>query len=517
MKAIYVCCIADPYLDVAVRLKEEKGIEPVYWIGAIGSSQEDVETPLKNAFPNITYHGYIEAWHGVFPKEVEDVYSEEGIEIDFLKRFMPEEFQSLSMMDRLDYDRKSFNFMERERFFIMLVRKWMAVFRLYKPDIVIAANNPHRVFDHVLYLLCKYRGIRFISSMYTHFVGRMIMLDDFRKTNIIGEIMDDAYMHNMQKEVSISSLPKDIQENYNRLHKSYQDAKPYYMNSFDKQNAQNKNYLFLFRRFLKGHSLFKGENSLLNGQKRTIYKNGALKPEDWHFSLWEWYSMRKKADKYKEFLLNHYSSISENPTLDVPYVAFFLHYQPEENTCPNADIFANQYLCILSLLKNLPKDVMIYVKEHPHQFMSHRQGQTRRIKEFYDDMAAIPRVKLINFSMDSFSLMENALAVSTVAGTAGWEAAVKGKPVIVFGISWYERMKGVLRVTDDESAKHIYEFIQNYKFDNHSILAYLSTFAQKSYTAYNYFGYKELTGYTHEESVENIYNALNAVIFKKDK
>ena len=86
----------------------------------------------------------------------------------------------------------------------------------------------------------------------------------------------------------------------------------------------------------------------------------------------------------------------------------------------------------------------------------------------------------------------------------------------MYGMSWYVRMKGVMRVTDDESAKHVYEFIQNYKFDNQAVLAYLYTFAQKSYTGYNYKGYKELTGYTHEESVDNIFNALKGVIFKEE-
>lgn len=513
MRAVYICCIGDPYLDVAIRLKKEKDIEPIYWIGDMASTHDDTMEILKKEFPGVPFQGYFEAWHGVFLHDVEEAYLAEGIDIDFMRRFVSEEIQSLSMMDREDYDRQGFNFMERERFFITLARKWMAFFRLYNPDIVIAANNPHRIFDHVLYLVCKYKGIKYITSMYTQMVGRMLMLEDFRKPNCVGEIIDEAYARNLKKDIEVASLPKDIQDNYNRLHKGYEDAKPYYMASFDKLNSKNKNMLFLFRRFMKGHSWLSGKNSIINGQKRTIYKNAKYRPEDWHFSIWEWYSMRKKADKYKKYLFNHYNSISENASLEVPYVAFFLHYQPEENTCPNADIFANQYLCILTLLRNLPENVMIYVKEHPHQFMSHMQGHTKRIKEFYDDLAAIPRVKLINFSMDSFSLMSNAIAVSTVAGTAGWEAAVKGKPVIVFGISWYERMKGVLRVTDDESAKGIYDFIQNYKFDNHAILAYLQTFAEQSYTAYNYVGYKELTGYTHEESVENIYNALCGVIF----
>lgn len=518
MRAVYVSCIADPYLDVAINLKKEKDIEPIYWIGDIDSAKEDddVKKAVLETFPGISYQGYFDAWHGVFNREIEEKANTEGIDVDFLRNYASQEFQALSMMDRLDYDRKSFCFMERERYFIRLVRMWMAMFDIYKPDIVIAANNPHRVFDYVLYLVCKYRSVRFISSTYTRIMGRMLMVEDFANPHCIADIFDEAYEKALQKKLTMESLPDDIRKSIDKLSQSYDKAKPYYMSSFVRLNSKNKNLWFLLQRFMKYHSLF-GDNSIFKGQKLTIYKNSKYKIEDWRFSLWKWYAMRRDANKYRKKLYNHYCSLVEEVSLDVPYVIFFLHYQPEENTSPNGDIFVNQYLCILTLLKNLPNNVMVYVKEHPHMFMSHRQGQTKRIRDFYDDLAAIPRVRLVNFAQDSYSLIDKAMAVSTVTGTVGWEAAVRKKPVILFGLIWFERMPGVIRVYDEKDAKRIYDFIKNFRYDEHAMLAYLEVFAQKSYTAYNYSGRKALTGYSHDNSVNNISKALKNIIFKDEK
>ena len=55
-------------------------------------------------------------------------------------------------------------------------------------------------------------------------------------------------------------------------------------------------------------------------------------------------------------------------------------------------------------------------------------------------------------NIDSFPLIANSKAVATVTGTVGWEAMVRRKPVLVFGLSWYEKYAGVLKIVDEKSA-----------------------------------------------------------------
>ena len=514
MNAIYSCCIADPFLKVAQKLELEFYLKPVYWIGDImsGNPASTDEDLVRDAYPALPFQRYLDAWRGVFPDEIERKATETYLEIDFLRIFSSEELQALSMMDRLDYDRHSFIYMERERYYISLVKKWLACIDLYKPDVVISAVNPHRVFDYVLYLVCKHKKIRYISFQWSMERGRIYPLEYFSEKDVMNRLLDDDYELNLKKDTHEFELPDDIKKNYLSLTSDYETAIPKYMKVHNVDDKNNRNMFFLMKRFMSSHKIFGKDSMFIVGQTQTIYKNRNYSLEHSRFSVWEWYKKRKETFKYNHYLHDYYCSHTTDVSLEVPFVIFFLHYQPEATTSPNGDIFANQFLCIETLLKYTPKEVYVYVKEHPNQFMAHMQGHTKRIKEFYDDLISNPRVKLVPFEKDSFSLMSNALAVSTITGTVGWEAAVRKKPVIIFGLIWYERLKGVLRVYDDESASKIYEFIVNYKYDEHAILAYLYTFSQHSFLAYHYKGYKEYSGISEQMSVENISNALKKLL-----
>ena len=119
-------------------------------------------------------------------------------------------------------------------------------------------------------------------------------------------------------------------------------------------------------------------------------------------------------------------------------------------------------------------------------------------------MIKSPRVKLMPLELDTYSLMRNAKAVATVTGTVGWEALMHRIPVIIFGMIWYEKMPGVMRVTDSASAMNIMDFINNYSYDEHKILAYLMAFAENSFKAYHYAGRKRRTTIDEETCVNNL-------------
>ena len=513
MNVLYSCCIADPFVDVANKLMLDYNMNPVYWIGDINSAKYKSEDPhyIKSTFPNVEYQAYFDAWHGVFPKCVEEKASSSYISIDFLRHFSSQELQALSMMDRLDYDRYSFSYLERERYYLCLIKKWMACIDLFNIDIVISANNPHRVFDYVLYLVCQSRNIKFVSFQFSLDAGRIYPVVDFSNNKALANIIDKDYKDILNKNISINDLPEDIINCYQKLTKDYKTARPSYMAEHDIDDVKNKNFFYLGKRFVRNHSLL-GENSLFKGQKMTIYKNRDYCLENTRFSLWQWSSKRIKVLRYSKELLNYYKSITSEIDLNCDYIIFFLHYQPEETTSPTGDIFANQFICIETILKNTPDSVYIYIKEHPNQFMSHMQGHTKRIKEFYYDLIKNPRVRFVPFEMDSFTLMTNALAVSTITGTVGWEAAVRKKPVVIFGLVWYERMKGVLRVIDDNTASQIYNFIISYKYDEQSVLSYLYAFSKHSILAYHYQGYKEKYSYSHDETVNLLTTSIKKII-----
>ncbi|WP_321307531.1 hypothetical protein [Marinifilum fragile] len=501
MRVIYNTCILDPWAQVAKKLQDEHGYEPVYWVGYDKAFDNSGEV-IPKMFPDAIFHPYWDAWKGIFPKEIEEKYSESYVDLDFLKSNAFQELQAIKMMDRMDYDRYSFNFMERERLFLNLIKYWTACIKNCKPDIVISPVLPHRIYDYVLYALCKYYDIKYVCFQYTLTPGRVFAVSDIFS---IGEIFDKDYELMSNQDIKKENLPKEILDAYEKVKSDYSVARPAYMGRHDVMDKKAMKISFLAKRFLK-HEISKG--FLKHGIKNTYYKNRKYSIENTQFNILHYTLKRKITHRYNRALKKHYTSLTSQVDFDAPYVIFFPHYQPEATTSPGADIFVNQRLCIEALLKNTPKDYYIYVKEHPNQFMSHMQGHTSRIKEFYDDLVKNPRVKFVPFDIDSYTLIRGAKAVSTITGTAGWEAMVQKKPVIIFGIIWYEKYSGVLRITNEKSASKITSFIENYKYDEQNLLAYLAAFAKNSIKAYHYIKVKEKIDISEEECLNNLTNEV---------
>ena len=101
-----------------------------------------------------------------------------------------------------------------------------------------------------------------------------------------------------------------------------------------------------------------------------------------------------------------------------------------------------------------------------------------------------------------------------MCGTVGWESIVHKKPVILFGVSWYENYtKGVLRIKSEEDVLHIHEFIENYEYDDHSLKAYLAAVSKNTSVAY-YFkaNGKNSLNLSEEDCINNIINAITKKI-----
>lgn len=508
MRVIYNTCIADPWAKVAQKLQKEYGFEPVYWIGYEYFEDDNSKEIIPKLFPNAIYQPYYDAWKGIFPAEITQKYSEAYINIDFLRNFGVYELQAIKMMDRLDYDRYSFNFMERERHFLNLVKYWTACIEVCKPDIVISALLPHRVYDYVLYLLCKFYNIKYVCFQYTLCPERVFAVSDIFS---IGNLLDKDFELYRQRNLTEQDLPQEIYDVLKKVRSDYSIAAPSYMAVHPVLDKKASKLSFLGKRFINHNNLLGPDSFLKKGLTKTYYKNKKYSLENTHFNLLELVLNRKKTFKYNKALKKYYSSLTSKPDYSVPYIMFFPHYQPEATSSPGGDIFVNQRLCVETLLKHTPKDYYIYIKEHPNQFMSHMQGHTSRIKEFYDDLAILPRVKLIPFEIDSYTLIRNAKAIATITGTVGWEAMVQKKPVIAFGIIWYEKYSGVLRITDEASATRITHFIETYQYSESDLLAYLMAFSKNTVKAYHYIGRKKKVNIPEEECIDNLIKEIRRV------
>lgn len=510
--AFYINCIADPWIKVAIELKEKDGINPVYWNGF--APNDDSDALVAKHFPGALYSEDYNAWRGIFPKEIQERSVNAYIDVDFLRKYASNELQAIKMMDRLDWDLYSLNFQERQRIFRNMIRSWIAAIEWLKPDVVISATMPHHVSDYALYLLCIERNIPYLFPERTAFPGRYIIPDNLYT---IGSVLDSAFMEGLHKtdEVLLKELPDDVRGRFIKLKDDYAKGAPAFMAREVRTSKKYAslwglaNHFFAYFRNPGPHQPLFGKEGMLYHGVKVYYRKDKTWIEDAKFSLWKFCFMHQSAGRNKQKLYSYYKSLTSDVNPSDRYVFFGLHYQPENTSNPGGDIFVDQRLAIDLLLKYLPDDYKVYVKEHPHQYLKQRDGQTCRIKEFYDDLSKHPRIKLLDVNEGTFNLIQNSVAVATLKGTIGFEAMVYGKPVINFGVSWFEQFPGVLRITDENSASSMYSFIRNYQYDEHKLLAYLWALGQKSYYAYYYKGY--MSEVVKQEAAEAIQTWVKTV------
>lgn len=134
------------------------------------------------------------------------------------------------------------------------------------------------------------------------------------------------------------------------------------------------------------------------------------------------------------------------------YVYFPLHLQPEMTTDVLGEKYTDQLLAIEKLHKILPDDWYIYVKENPKQ-KSYMRG-----RYFFERLSLIPNVVFVDRTVDTYKLMESAQFVSTITGTAAWEAITGGKNALIFGRVWFDHFPGIFRFEEIESIREILQY-----------------------------------------------------------
>ena len=142
----------------------------------------------------------------------------------------------------------------------------------------------------------------------------------------------------------------------------------------------------------------------------------------------------------------------ENVDFSQKFVYFPLQLQPELTTSTLGGVYCDQLLAIEKLSNMIPKEWFIYVKENPKQLSDYRG------KFFFERLSLISNAKYISKEVNSFDLIDKCQFVSTVTGTAGWEAITANKCCVVFGKTWYQEFQGIFKYKEDLNYKNIIEF-----------------------------------------------------------
>lgn len=168
-------------------------------------------------------------------------------------------------------------------------------------------------------------------------------------------------------------------------------------------------------------------------------------------------------------LLKHYNKISTKDIGDKKYIYYSLHFDPEALTMARSCI-SSQIALIKILSDSVPDDVYIYVKDHPlftklnTKEFSYYLINMRRFRsiEFYDEIAKMRNVRLVNLEASSEELVKNSMAISSISGSVIPENIVNyKKPIIMFDnkISPVGMVEDIFKVRSTKECKDAIEKI----------------------------------------------------------
>jgi len=133
----------------------------------------------------------------------------------------------------------------------------------------------------------------------------------------------------------------------------------------------------------------------------------------------------------KKLVINEFQQVEKIKNFEGKYAIYFLHYQPEMNTVPEAGIYADQYQAIHKIASALPFDVKLIVKEHPSTF-SKRCDRRWRPFGFYKRLTQLKNVYMCPADQDTFQLIDGALFISSISGVSLTEALARRKAIVHF-------------------------------------------------------------------------------------
>jgi hypothetical protein len=194
------------------------------------------------------------------------------------------------------------------------------------------------------------------------------------------------------------------------------------------KNKQKRKNVFL--RKIKSIFTF-GSYVLSNTLKK---EKEILYPKFWSYTL------DKLTLKYRFLQTNRLIKFSKiDEIMDVKYVYFPLHYEPELVLLVQSQDYLDQLNTIQNISRNLPSNVQLVVKDHPIMV-------GRRKPEFYKTILGIPNIVLVDAKENSIDIIKASLGIITIIGSAGMEGFFHNKPVITLSDAFFNFLPSVKKI-----------------------------------------------------------------------
>lgn len=292
--------------------------------------------------------------------------------------------KNLSLLwSRFSYRTQLFNFssVHRNRVESELVNLAFDFFKENKIGKIIFAYEPHILPIYILKKVARYLNVECYTMTISPFPWLMMCRDDSGKIVKL----------NSNDKLAYKSVNCFISEKLD----SYEVAKPYYERNTEKLPSG----VDAFRWLLK-----KGTRKL----GRSLLQLRLLK-------------------SYKGY-------VAQEKKIPEKYIAFLLHYQPEQTTLPDGGVFADQMIAIRMLASACNElGLSIVVREHPATFYADFYPEWRSSQQYQSLVLNNDNIYLGDLDQSPYDLIDSAEGVATITGTAILEALLRGKPAISFG------------------------------------------------------------------------------------
>ena len=512
-KAFYISFSQEHWPQVAKRLAEQGLVTPVYWAG-----NGELKDAVRAQFPEAVFHERFSAVRGVAPAELVGLPLE-PLDQALLERMSVHESVVLKMMERMDIG-DSFTYGERVSLYHTQLRYWLSVLRHFAPDWVLFFSSPHFVYDYVLYALCQQLGVRTMLFKGTSLPGWSYAAAALETESETLAACYRTLLKERSHTASSPALSPETQQYLQRLRGEYRDAQPAYMKkqlqrdsgSISAKQAANLKRYIEYGAQARDFALRAVRALRTRKAAHTLVKQRG-KPVESAPSVLTYHLMKRGSRRKQKVFKSYYESRAVNVDLTQPYVFCALHLQPERTTSPDGGVFVHQHLMIDLLAKSLPEGWLLYVKEHASQFvtdaMFDSSSAQSRSFAFYNEIAALPNVRFVPLSHSPFHLIDHAEAVATVTGTVGWEAAVRGKPVLAFGYPWYRGCEGVFHTPTKESlGAALAQIRSGYEVEPDSVRRFAVAVERVGFQTYNYETKRREETLSDAELIERCTQAL---------
>ena len=189
---------------------------------------------------------------------------------------------------------------------------------------------------------------------------------------------------------------------------------------------------------------------------------------------------------FKRTLLRSYQDVAIRELPKGPFIVFFMHYQPERSSLPEGLFHVQQWLAIRLLAWSLPSGWTLLVREHPTTWLLPLDISVRT-RNLYREIALLRNTRVCSMDIDTFELIDHCSAAATLTGSVGFQAILRSKPVIVFGLPAYKDHPACLSVSGAGDLDQALEMIREGKLAPHltdaAIARYLAWIERNSLSA----------------------------------